>query len=142
MYRRFPVSYTHLNVKNYSYTVVDGEVYFRENSVMRPVELNETAKGRIWGLVELRQAVNELIDYQMEDYPEEDIRAKQQEPVSYTHLEKPSVAQALSKVLGATRRGDGYLEGNGYVVSWCVGHLVELAPPEAYGDQYLSLIHI
>ena len=50
--------------------------------------------------------------------------------------EKPSVAQALSKVLGATRRGDGYLEGNGYVVSWCVGHLVELAPPEAYGDQY------
>ena len=67
------------NVKNYSYTVVDGEVYFRENSVMRPVELNETAKGRIWGLVELRQAVNELIDYQMEDYPEEDIRAKQQE---------------------------------------------------------------
>src|SRR5699024_284090 len=39
-------------------------------------------------------------------------------------------------VLGATRRGDGYLEGNGYVVSWCVGHLVELAPPEAYGNQY------
>lgn len=67
------------NVKNYSYTVVDGEVYFRENSVMRPVELNETAKGRIRGLVELRQTVNELIDYQMEDYPEEDIRAKQQE---------------------------------------------------------------
>ena len=46
---------------------------------MRPVELNETAKGRIRGLVELRQTVNELIDYQMEDYPEEDIRAKQQE---------------------------------------------------------------
>ena len=67
------------NVKNYSYTIVDGEVYFRENSVMLPVELNETAKGRIRGLVELRQAVNELIDYQMEDYPEEDIHAKQQE---------------------------------------------------------------
>ena len=67
------------NVKNYSYTVVDGEVYFRENSVMRPVELSETAKGRVRGLVELRQMVNELIDYQMEDYPEEDIRAKQQE---------------------------------------------------------------
>ena len=50
--------------------------------------------------------------------------------------EKPSVAQALSKVLRATKRGDGYLEGNGYVVSWCVGHLVELAPPEAYGEQY------
>ena len=66
-------------VKNYSYTVVDGEVYFRENSVMRPVELNDTAKGRVRGLVELRQTVNELIDYQMEDYPEEDIRTKQQE---------------------------------------------------------------
>ena len=66
-------------VKNFSYTVVDGEVYFRENSVMRPVELNETAKGRVRGLVELRQTVNELIDYQMEDYPEEDIRVKQRE---------------------------------------------------------------
>lgn len=67
------------NVKNYSYTVMDDAVYFRENSVMRPVELNETAKGRVRGLVELRQTVNELIDYQMEDYPEEDIRAKQRE---------------------------------------------------------------
>lgn len=66
-------------VKNFSYTVVDDVVYFRENSVMRPVELNETAKGRVRGLVELRQTVNELIDYQMEDYPEEDIRAKQRE---------------------------------------------------------------
>ena len=66
-------------VKNFSYTVVDDAVYFRENSVMRPVELNETAKGRVRGLVELRQTVNELIDYQMEDYPEEDIRAKQRE---------------------------------------------------------------
>ena len=67
------------SVKNFSYTVVDDAVYFRENSVMRPVELNETAKGRVRGLVELRQTVNELIDYQMEDYPEEDIRAKQRE---------------------------------------------------------------
>ncbi|MCD8361994.1 MAG: DNA topoisomerase 3 [Lachnospiraceae bacterium] len=50
--------------------------------------------------------------------------------------EKPSVAQSIARVIGANRRGDGYLEGNGYVVSWCVGHLVELAPPEAYGDQY------
>lgn len=46
--------------------------------------------------------------------------------------EKPSVAQSLAKVLGANKRCDGYLEGNGYVVSWCVGHLVELSPPEAY----------
>ncbi len=50
--------------------------------------------------------------------------------------EKPSVAQALAKVIGATKREDGYLEGNGYVVSWCVGHLVELAPPETYDEKY------
>jgi len=43
--------------------------------------------------------------------------------------EKPSVAMSYAKVLGATSRKDGYLEGNGYLVSWCVGHLVELAPP-------------
>lgn len=55
------------NVKNFSYTVVDGEVYFRENSVMRLCDLNETAKGRIKGMVQLRQIVNELIDYQLED---------------------------------------------------------------------------
>ena len=50
--------------------------------------------------------------------------------------EKPSVAQSLAKVLGANKRCDGYLEGNGYVVSWCVGHLVELSQPEAYNDAY------
>lgn len=50
--------------------------------------------------------------------------------------EKPSVAQALAKVLGARERKDGYLQGNGTIVSWCVGHLVELAQPDAYGEQY------
>lgn len=50
--------------------------------------------------------------------------------------EKPSVAQTIAKVLGATIRKDGYVEGNGYIVSWCVGHLVGLAKPETYGDQY------
>lgn len=50
--------------------------------------------------------------------------------------EKPSVAQALAKVLGANKRCDGYLEGNGYIVSWCVGHLVELSPPEIYNEIY------
>ena len=50
--------------------------------------------------------------------------------------EKPSVAQALAKVLGAASRKDGYLEGNGVVVSWCLGHLAEYDPPEAYGEQY------
>ena len=50
--------------------------------------------------------------------------------------EKPSVAQSIAKVLGANKREDGYLEGNGYVVSWCVGHLLELAQPEAYNAKY------
>ena len=50
--------------------------------------------------------------------------------------EKPSVALSIAKVLGATKREDGYLEGNGYVVSWCVGHLVELAQPEVYDAKY------
>lgn len=50
--------------------------------------------------------------------------------------EKPSVAQSIAKVIGADKRGDGYLKGNGYLVSWCVGHLVELAPPEAYDEKY------
>lgn len=50
--------------------------------------------------------------------------------------EKPSVAQSIAKVLGAAKREDGYLEGNGYVVSWCVGHLVELAQPEVYDAKY------
>ena len=50
--------------------------------------------------------------------------------------EKPSVAQSIAKVLGATKREDGYIEGNGYIVSWCVGHLVELAEPEAYDEKY------
>lgn len=50
--------------------------------------------------------------------------------------EKPSVARAVAAVLGATAKKDGYLEGGGYLVSWCVGHLVELAQPDAYGEQY------
>ena len=50
--------------------------------------------------------------------------------------EKPSVAQAISKVIGATQKKDGYMEGNGFLVSWCVGHLVELAQPEAYSEAW------
>ena len=50
--------------------------------------------------------------------------------------EKPSVAQSIAKVIGATERKDGYLEGGGYIVSWCVGHLVELSAPEAYDETY------
>ena len=50
--------------------------------------------------------------------------------------EKPSVAQSIAAVLGATQRKDGYLEGNEYLVSWCVGHLVELAQPESYEEAW------
>ena len=64
-------------VKNFSYTVVDGEVFYRENSVMTQVELSDTAKGRVTGMVELRQIVNELIQQQLEDYPDADIKATQ-----------------------------------------------------------------
>ena len=52
--------------------------------------------------------------------------------------EKPSVAMSYAKVLGATSRKDGYLEGNDYLVSWCVGHLVELAPPNVYDAKYVK----
>ncbi|MBQ6554480.1 MAG: DNA topoisomerase 3 [Firmicutes bacterium] len=51
-------------------------------------------------------------------------------------VEKPSVAQTIAKVIGAKNRNDGYIEGNGYIVSWCVGHLVALAPPESYDEKY------
>ena len=66
------------DVKNFSYTVVEGEVYYRENSVMTQVELSDTAKGRVTGMVELRQTVNDLIDQQLNDYPDEDIKATQE----------------------------------------------------------------
>ena len=72
------------NVKNFSYTVVDGSIYFRENSIMRKAELSETATGRIKGMVELRGIVQELMEYQLQDYPDEEIAAKQRElNVSY-----------------------------------------------------------
>ena len=66
------------DVKNFSYIVVDGEVFYRENSVMTQVELSDTAKGRVTGMVELRQIVNELIQQQLEDYPDADIKATQE----------------------------------------------------------------
>ena len=65
------------DVKNFSYTVVDGEVFYRENSVMTQVELSDTAKGRVTGMVELRQIVNDLIEQQLNDYPDEDIQTTQ-----------------------------------------------------------------
>ena len=64
-------------VKNFSYAVVDGEIYYRENSIMTQIELSDNAKGRVAGMVELRQIVNELIDQQLNDFPDEDIKASQ-----------------------------------------------------------------
>ena len=64
-------------VKNFSYAVVDGEVYYRENSIMTQVELSDNAKARVTGMVELRQIVNQLIQEQLDDYPDEDIKATQ-----------------------------------------------------------------
>lgn len=61
---------------------------------------------------------------------------KEQYRMKLVLAEKPSVAMGLSKVIGADQRGDGYMEGNGYLVSWCVGHLVELSQPEAYDEKY------
>lgn len=61
---------------------------------------------------------------------------KEQYRMKLVLAEKPSVAMSLSKVIGANQRGDGYMEGNGYIVSWCVGHLVELSQPEAYDEKY------
>ena len=66
------------DVKNFSYTVVDCEVFYRENSVMTQVELSDNAKGRVTGMVELRQIVNELIQQQLNDFPDEDIKATQE----------------------------------------------------------------
>ena len=67
------------DVKNFSYTVVEGEVYYREDSVMTQVELSGNVKDRVVGMVELRQIVNELIDRQLNDYPEEDIKEAQEQ---------------------------------------------------------------
>ena len=65
-------------VKNFSYTVVDGQVYYRENSLMHPVEVSVTAENRIRGMIELRECVHRLIEYQTEGYPDEEIAAEQQ----------------------------------------------------------------
>ena len=65
------------NVRNFSFTVVDGEVYFRENSLMRKIELNATAENRVKGMIELRDCVRTLIEYQTENYSDDEIKAQQ-----------------------------------------------------------------
>ena len=64
-------------VRNFSYTIVDGQVYYRENSLMHPMEVSVTAENRIRGMIELRECVRRLIEYQTEGYPDEDIQAEQ-----------------------------------------------------------------
>ena len=66
------------NVKNFSYTIADGQVYYRENSLMHPVEVSVTAENRIRDMIELRECTRRLIEYQTEGYPDEDIAAEQQ----------------------------------------------------------------
>ncbi|MCD7813535.1 MAG: hypothetical protein LUH20_05730, partial [Lachnospiraceae bacterium] len=67
------------SVKNFSFTAVNGEVYFRKDSVMRHVNMNDMAKQRVLGMISLRETVNDLIEYQLQDYPDEMITAKQKE---------------------------------------------------------------
>ena len=64
-------------VRNFSYTLVDGKIYYRENSRMNPVEVSKTAASRIKGMIELRDCVRTLLEYQTEDYPEEEIKSQQ-----------------------------------------------------------------
>ena len=64
-------------VRNFSYTLVDGKIYYRENSRMNPVEVSKTAESRIRGMIELRDCVRTLLEYQTEDYPDEEIKAQQ-----------------------------------------------------------------
>lgn len=64
-------------VRNFSYTLVDGQIYYRENSRMNPVEISKTAESRIRGMIELRDCVRALLEYQTEDYPDEEIKAQQ-----------------------------------------------------------------
>lgn len=98
------------DVKNFSYTVVDGNVYFRENSLMRRVDLNEKAKDRVMGMVELRGIVNELIEYQLEDYPDEMITQKQAElnDAYDAFAAKNGLIKAACFFLWLCRRNCGY----------------------------------
>ena len=65
------------NVRNFSYTVVDGDIYFRENSLMRKIEMNATAENRVKGMTTLRDCVRTLIEYQTENYSDDEIKAQQ-----------------------------------------------------------------
>ena len=119
------------NVKNFSYTVVDGEVYFRENSVMRLCDLNETAKRRIKGMVQLRQIVNELIDYQLEDYPDEMIQSKQRE------LEKVYDSFTENyRLINARANAQAFSEDSSYYLLCSLENLDENGELESKADMF------
>ena len=72
--KRIPADPT---VRNFSYTLVDGEIYFRENSLMSKIELSNTTQNRVKGMIAIRDCVRNLIDYQKDDYPEDVIEDEQ-----------------------------------------------------------------
>ena len=89
------------NVRNFSFALVDGKVYFRENDIMTPVAASMTAENRIKGLIEIRDCVRKLIEYQTEDYPEEMIQTEQE------NLNR--LYDAFSKKYGLINRRGNYL---------------------------------
>ena len=93
-------------VRNYSYTVVDGKVYFRENSRMTPVALSGTAEGRVNGLIGLRDCVRALIEYQTEDYPDEDIQAEQRKLNTLYDVFVKRYGRITARANGAAFRAD------------------------------------
>ena len=99
-------------VRNFSYTLVDGQIYYRENSRMNPVEVSKTAESRIRGMIELRDCVRTLLEYQTEDYPNEEIKAQQAK---------------LNTLYDAFTRKYGLINSRGNAIAF---------------DQDLSLIHI
>ena len=119
------------NVKNFSYTVVDGDVYFRENSIMRQVELNDKAKERVIGMVGLRQIVGELIDYQMEDYPDDMIKAKQAElNAAYDAF------SAKNGLINARANGQAFSDDSSYYLLCSLENIDEDGNLESKADMF------
>ncbi len=119
------------NVKNFSYTVVDDDVYFRENSIMRKAELSETATGRIKGMVELRTIVQELIDYQLQDYSDEAIAEKQRElNVSYDSF------SAKYGLINARANAQAFSEDSSYYLLCSLENVDENGQLESKADMF------
>ncbi len=119
------------NVKNFSYTVVEDDVYFRENSIMRKAELSETATGRIKGMVELRTIVQELIDYQLQDYPDEAIAEKQRElNVAYDSF------SAKYGLINARANAQAFSEDSSYYLLCSLENVDENGQLESKADMF------